>query len=235
MKKEQLKSNYSVKSFLKKSSQYRDINVLKSNMGVYTRTPGELYLMELYYHLLVETDYLTEILYDFLVVGNTYEEIERKHGIAHSYIRNVVYKGIKRLFEDVVEDPYGLIMCREDRTNEEQRIRVEASINRLEVIIKSHDLIRTDNLGEYLVLDLETKADNYREYAGKIDEDLLYATMDRLKYLSKPYLETLFGVMDKRILGYLVYLMSTKEVRLSDRDKEMKRVLAETWFIPYND
>lgn len=231
-----VKNALSVREFLKLGSNYRDIRLMRMSSKKITRNEGELHLLEQYFQLLVSTDYLRVEVYDFLVGQKTYKEISEQHDVNENYLRNIIYKEIQRVYEDITEDPFALVRYPDyfEGGPEEKAEQVDILTDRLEVLLSNHNLVVAEDLSEFMVMDISEKAESYREYNGEIDTDLFYETVDRLKYLSKPYLNTLFNRMDKRILGYVMYLLITRDRNLSERDQNNKQMIKETWFLPEN-
>src|SRR5699024_4455075 len=87
----------------------------------------------------------------------------------------------------------------------------------LESLLENVSIKKTRDLLDFLVINIEKHANSYNEYEGHIDQEVLQETIDRIKYLSKPYLERMFGGVDKRVLGFIVYLLTTNNNRLSER------------------
>lgn len=198
-----------------------------------TQDSAELHLLERYYHLLVSTDYLRDEVYDFLVRRMRYKEISATRGVNENYLRNIIHKEIQRIYDDITEDPFALVRY-ESRSDDKKEL-VSILIDRIDVLISHHNIIVAEDLGDFMVLDLGEYSEEYNEFDGEINEELFYETIERLKYLSKPYLNTLFEQMDQRLLGYVVYLLGTKDRNLSERDKNKKQSVKELWFLPDNE
>ena len=230
--KKTVKNGISVREFLKLGSSYRDIRLMRMSSKKITRDAAELHLLERYYHLLVNTDYLREEVYEFLVGQKTYEYISNTYGTHKNYLRNVIYKEVQKIFEDIADDPFAVVRYGDYVSEEDRKDLVDILTERIEVLISNHQLIYAENLSEFMVMDIEKHSDVYREYNGAIDEELFYDTVDRLKYLSKPYLNALFTKIDRRLLGYILYLLNTKDSNLSERDINNKQVIKESWFLP---
>lgn len=232
----QVKNAISIKDFLKIGSNYRDIRLLRIGSKKITKNAQELHLMERYFHLLVNTDFLRRDVYDFLVRQRTYKEVSERHGVNQNYLRNIIYREIKRVFTDISDDPYALIRYRDYvPTDEDRENAVQELTRRIELLIENHEVIRANDLTDFMVMDIGDFAEEYTEYDGEIDNAMFKEIVDRLRYLSKPYLNTLFEHMDKKMLGYVIYLLITRERNLSDRDKRNKEVIKDTWFLPDNN
>ena len=214
-------------------SKYRDIKLMLTGAKQYTETKEELDMLEKYYFLVVNTDYLREDVYAFLVDQKTYKEIVEEFGVHENYVRNIIYKEIKRLFDDITEDPFALIRYKDYMEDYElRREKVEVLNQRLERIISNLTVRRTNDLLDYMVVNLEKYGNGYSEYEGDIDRELLDDTVERLQYLSQPYLDKLFSVVDDRIVGYIVYLLTTNNRRLSSRDVGVKEEICDMWYLP---
>ena len=214
-------------------SKYRDVKLMLTGIKKYTETKEELEMLEKYYFLIVNTDYLREDVYAFLVDQKTYKEIVAEFGVHENYVRNIIYKEIKRLFDDITEDPFALVRYKDYMEDYELRKeKVEILNQRLERIISNLTVRRTNDLLDYMVVNLEKYGNGYAEYEGDIDRELLDDTVERLQYLSQPYLDKLFGVIDERIIGYIVYLLTTNNRRLSSRDVGVKEEICDMWYLP---
>ena len=214
-------------------SDYRDVKLMLSGVSKYTTNKEELRMLESYYFLLVNTDYLREDVYAFLVDQKTYKEVVEEFGVHENYIRNIIYKEVRRLFSDLTEDPFAIVRNREYMDDPEKREEIVDILNqRLERVISNLTVKRTNDLMDFMVINIEKYSDNYAEYEGEIDSEVLDDVVMRLQYLSQPYLERLFERMDKRVLGYIVYLLSTSNRKLSGRDIGVKEEICDMLFLP---
>lgn len=214
-------------------SDYRDVKLMLSGVSKYTTNKEELRMLESYYFLLVNTDYLREDVYAFLVDQKTYKEVVEEFGVHENYIRNIIYKEVRRLFSDLTEDPFAIVRNREYMDDPEKREEIVDILNqRLERVISNLTVKRTNDLLDFMVINIEKYSDNYAEYEGEIDSEVLDDVVMRLQYLSQPYLERLFERMDKRVLGYIVYLLSTSNRKLSGRDIGVKEEICDMLFLP---
>jgi len=231
--KKQRNNTISIKDFLKMGSDYRDVKLMLSGVSKYTTNKEELRMLESYYFLLVNTDYLREDVYAFLVDQKTYKEVVEEFGVHENYIRNIIYKEVRRLFSDLTEDPFAIVRNREYMDDPEKREEIVDILNqRLERVISNLTVKRTNDLMDFMVINIEKYSDNYAEYEGEIDSEVLDDVVMRLQYLSQPYLERLFERMDKRVLGYIVYLLSTSNRKLSGRDIGVKEEICDMLFLP---
>lgn len=234
--KKQVKNAFSVREFLKLGGKNKDISIMRVNSRKYTRDAEELHLMERYYTLLVNTDYLEEELYKTLVEEKSYEEASEETNVKIGYLKNIVHEGIRKIYEDLTGDPFALVRYREDfnqEIGEEVRIlEVQRLTELIELTIEDYTMIKMDGIDDMMVYDFGDYAEDYREFNGEINEELFNETIDRMKYISKPYLDILYNQMDKRTLGYVKYLLLTREERLSRRDQENKKLIKDIWFLP---
>lgn len=214
----------------------RDRELMLTGARKFTSNSEELHLLDRYYYLLVNTDYLREAVYGFFVDGKSYEQLTVDFKIHKNYVRNVIYKEVKRLFEEVTEDPFALITNKEYEIGDNSREQlVDVLINRIERMIKNQKTRRFDELVDYMLVDLKEQGEFDTEYNGKIDEQEFGALINRLQYLSKPYLDSFFDVVDKKMVGYIAYLLTTSNRKLSERDKAKKQEICEVWFLPYEE
>lgn len=231
--KKQVKNTISVKDFLKMGSKYRDVKLMMAGVRKFTNNQREIDMLEKYYFLIANTDYLREDVYAFLVDEKTYREVVEEFGVHENYVRNIIYKEVNRLFEDITEDPFAFVRYRDYKEGFENREEVVEILNqRLEQIISNLTVRRTNDMLDYLVVNIEKYSDPYTEYEGDIDREVLDDILTRIQYLSQPYLERLFGMMDKRVLGYIVYLLSTNNRNLSKRDVNRKEEICDMLFLP---
>lgn len=231
--KKQVKNALSVRDFLNLGSNYRDIGLLKLSIKRITRSEAERHLLERYFYLLVNTDYFRAEAYEVLVKRKTYKEVAERYGLKENYLRNLVHYEVRKIYEDVTEDPYALVRYRDYVEDKElKKDLVEILADRIDLLISNHNIVVAENIEEYMVVDMGEYSDIYREYDGNIDDELFAEMVERLKYLSKPYLNMLFKRIDERTLGYIVYLLITKDSNLSERDRENKKYVKEAWFIP---
>lgn len=228
-----VKSNLSIRDFLKMGGKYRDLRLVLSNARKFTSNTDQLHLLERYHYLLVNTEYLRDEVYDFFIHEIGYKQLEEEYHINPNYIRNIIYKEVTRLFEDISEDPFALVRYKDYEIDQDEKDHlVDIMIQRIDRLIKTQGIRRTDDLLDYMVLDLRNYAEDYKEEDGEIDLNLHEDTIKRLQYLSKPYLELLFNRSNKRNLGYIIHLLTTSERKLSERDKIKKQELCDLWFIP---
>lgn len=231
--KRQVKNTISAKDFLKMGSKYRDVKLMMTGARKYTSDPREIEMLEKYYYLIANTDYLREDVYAFLVDEKSYKEVVEEYGVHENYIRNIIYKEVNRLYEDITEDPYAFVRYKDYRDQFENPEEVVEILNqRLEQIISNLTVRRTNDMLDYLVVNIEQYSEQYSEFEGEVDTETLDDMLTRLQYLSQPYLEKLFGMMDKRLLGYVVYLLSTNNRNLSKRDVNKKEEICDMLFIP---
>lgn len=232
-----VKENYgnatSIKDFLNLGGKYRDERLIRMGIRRYTNNEFEMKTLEKYYYLLANTDYLKDEVYDLFIEQKTHKEVIEIYGIHDSYMRNIVYREVRRVFGELSEDLFAVVRYGYFKEEPDRRRsifeRVRSIINKLmdHVTIK-----KTRDLLDFLLVNIEEYGDKYNEYEGVIDKEMLQETLDRLKYLSSPYLEMMFKGVDKRILGYIVYLLTSNEKRLSERDVIIKGDICEELFLP---
>lgn len=218
---------------MKLGSKYRDLRIFRESSKKVSRDTAELYLLERYYFLITKTSYLREEAFEFLVEGKTYKDIVKDYNISEGYLKNIIHREIREVYDDITEDPFALVRYKDYIEDVEyKRQRVQELTKRINFLIDNQKMILSQDIDEYMLVDLSDYADPYREYDGDIDGELLVEMVQRLRYISKPYLSKLFEGIDKRTLGYIVYILNTKENDLSDRDKENRQAVKDTWFIP---
>jgi len=213
--------------------KHRDKELMLLSARKYTSNPEELYLLERYFYLLVNTDFLKPAVYAFLINGKTYKQVSEEFNLKESYMRNFIYKNVRNVFDEISGDPLAFIryknddMRRTDRENEIDRLT-----DRIDILIKKRDIRRHDGLLDYMLVDFSKYGEQCDNRDGKIDEEEYEEFIKRMQYISKPYLESLFNLVDENIFGYIVYLLTAGERRLSDRDKIKKKELMDLWLFP---
>lgn len=233
MGKHQVKNAYSIKNLLDLGGKYRDIELLRVKARKYTSDELEIKLLEKFFFLLVNTDYLEDEAYAFLVEGKSYRQIVEEYNIKYSTLKNKIHHNTKRVYEDLVEDPLALIRYPSEYvTKKEKEDAVDRLLDRIEVIIKNYTIVKIDNLLDYMLVDFSKYSERYDNKDGKIDSQEYEQFIKRMQYLSKPYLERIFQMVDKHILGYVTYLLTTSDRRLSERDLIKKKELCELWLFP---
>jgi len=232
----QANNSYSVRNLLNLGGNYRDKELMINRARKYTSDCMELKMLERYFYLLVNTDYLHEAVCMYYVDGKSQKQISDKTGYRESYIRNLVYRDVKRLFNDLSVDPYAFV--RYPDTNMETLARekeVDRILKRIELMIKKQELRRYDSLMDYMLIDFSRYGEPNNKFEGFLDEEEYTEFVRRMQYLSKPYLQSFFNIVDKRIPGYIHYLLTTGDGRLTERDRERKKELAAMWLFPSNE
>lgn len=229
----QVKNSPSIKNLLKLGGKNNNKDIFKVNIGRFTENSDELHLLERYHYLIVNTDFLRDESYDFFVNGKGYKQIIEQYGINENYMRNIIYREVTRVFEEISDDPLAVVRYRnyvEDKR--ERKELVERLIEQIETIIKKSNIRKTDKLKEYMLVDFGEYAGNDKYESTDIDENEYEEFVERMKYLSQPYLKKLFGMVDTNIFNYIDYLLTTPDRKLSDRDKDKKQELTDTWLFP---
>jgi len=233
MVKENKGNAISIRDFLNLGGKFRDERLMKTGIRRFTSNEKEIDILKKYYFLLVNTDYLREEVYELFIGQKTHKEVVEEYRVHENYMRNIVHLEVKRVFKELTEDPYAIV--RYGYYKEEQGLREEI-MERISIILDSLlenvSIKKTRDLLDFLVINIENHANSYNEYEGHIDQEVLQETIDRIKYLSKPYLERMFGGVDKRVLGFIVYLLTTNNNRLSERDEIIKEDICSELFIP---
>lgn len=230
MVKQQENSSFSIKNVVNLGGKQRDKDIMLLKARKYTSDKEELYLLQQFFHLLVYTNYLPQKLYAFYVEGKTYQEVSDRYGIKKEYMRNYIYRNVKKIFHDLTGDPLYHIVQKQSNTSDKEK-ETDRLINRINGLIKTHETIRKDDLLDNLLIDFRKYAKE--EYQNqKIDEIAYEQFIERMQYVSKPYLQRMFKLLDSEIFSYVVYLLTTTNRRLTERDKVKKEELIELWMLP---
>ncbi|MFV1457779.1 hypothetical protein, partial [Bacillus mycoides] len=101
------RTGQSIKDFIQLGSRMRNVGVLNVNIRKFTNSEVHKEMLNKYYQLLVDTNYLGNQAYEVMVLRKPYKEVlEAYPNIAESYLPNIIYKEAKRVFSDLGCDPY---------------------------------------------------------------------------------------------------------------------------------
>lgn len=223
-----VKNNKSIKDLVDLGGKSGDIRLFRAGAKKFTSDEKELLLLERYFVLIVYTDYLRPEVKEFFVNRKSYKQIyEMFPDMGDGYLRTLIYNERNRLFGDLVVDPLYEVKIKNLAVEE-----VKALTDRIDELIKKQTIIDSVNPLDYLYIDLKEFADIDREFNRYVKDQDFIQSAKKLQSISKPYMEMVLNAIDKKLLGYFVYLLTTKDDSLTDKDKIKKRQLREVWWLP---
>ncbi|PGR83733.1 hypothetical protein [Bacillus cereus] len=243
---ERQKVGRSIKDFLKLGGRMKNRGVLQVNVRKVTRNPALIEVLNKYYTLLVETNFLSGVAYEVLVLGRNRKEVVRKYPhVAETYVRNLVYRDAKRVFAELGCDPYkdikdGIIV-------EENAPALNNVLDKLiltngkkgDARTYEDDLFGTSQskgmLTDNVQIDFKQYAEIDSEYIRTFRGDEEFRLLaKRFQILSKPYFDNFMRDTDKRLVGYFMFLLNTDDDQLTEKQKIQKEQLKQVWWLHEN-
>lgn len=224
-------SGMSVKNFVKLGGMYQNETILQTNIQRFTASKEEEILLVRYFFLLTKTDFLPPEVYDILVKRQTYDDVTFRYGMSKSTLKNKIYNTNKKIFQELIYDPYACVMEHSLSTQE-----IHVLINHINRIIYNHVMLDNHQIQDQLLWDMEQyKVHADYGYHNKVNVTEFAKLVQLLRPISKPYLVKILGSMDKELLAYISYLISTPDAVLPDKSKEHKDMVRKMWWITEDD
>lgn len=214
-----------MKQFILKGGESRSRALMMSKIQMESRSPKVAQLAGIIWDILVETHYLKDVTYMHLVQGMSYQDILNATDINENTLRTTIYRDKKRFVETMSGDVLNYIGGRnynEAQTNayisiadslqqqQEPRGQTGNLMDKLNIRLDEYVYVRDNQMGD-------------AEYNQAINQ---------LAMLSKPYVAKVVDTLaDEELLGYIKYLLGTNAVYMTDRDKERRQRLIQTWWL----
>lgn len=174
--------------------------------------------------LLTNTDYLRGSVHGVLVKGYTHKEASEIYGIKESYLRNLIGLEGDRVEEDLGRDVYPILIGEEEVPN---RASIEALITIVEELLDISEWL-TEDLFDKLTFDIKDKRSV--RTSDLSDSDFI-EMVQALDFLSKQKMKSKLEATGDTKLGYLVYLLRTRDKYLTEQDKTRKDIIKEVWWL----
>ncbi|PGT89946.1 hypothetical protein [Bacillus thuringiensis] len=243
---ERQRTGQSIKDFLKLGGRMRNTGILNVNIRKFAKSPIHLEVLNKYFTLLVDTNFLNGVAYDVIVHGKKRKEIVAKYpNIAESYVRNLVYRDAKRVFNEIGCDPY--LAIKEGLMTEDDAKHVSNTLEKhiLENGKRGDAGTYEDGysqtpqsrgmLTDHVQIDFKTYAEIDADYIKTFRNDADFvAIAKRFQLLSKPYFDNFMRDVDKRLVGYFMFLLNTDDSKLTERQKVQKNQLRQVWWLHEN-
>ena len=215
-----------LRGFIKYGGKTRNKTVMLAKVGGIANNNKVVQLAGLYWDLLVGTYYLKEETYLNIIKGLTYSEIQVI--TQTKSIHTVIYRDKQRLKQDLGVDI--LTYIEEGNYNTKE---IDGYMIILEQLLSEQDMRDQTNLLNKLNI-------NFNQFTYHKDlemDDMDYMQLvDRLSILSKSYTEMVVREMDSpEIMGYIKYLLGTKDHYLTEQDKQRKLVLMQAWWLNHEE
>ncbi|MBX9158285.1 hypothetical protein [Bacillus cereus] len=238
-----VRTGQSIKDFIQLGSRMRNIGVLNVKIRKITDSEVHREVLNKYYQLLVDTNYLGNEAYEVMVLRKSYKEILKSYpNIAESYLRNIIYKEAKRVFSELGCDPYQAILDGE-LTDEDGKGLINVLHKKILENGKRGDVayVSTANNVRYTSAGLLTDQMNldFKKYAtldgdyiqSFNDEEMFAVIAKKFQILSKSYFDNLMKDIDERLIGYYMYLLNTDEKLLTEKQRGQRQQLREVWWL----
>lgn len=216
----------SVRKMVELGSENKDYRLVRQRAKEFTSSEVELSMLEDYYRLLVNTTYLREEAYEFIVNGKTYKQIIKELEVNEGYMRNIVYKETRRIFAEIGTDPLADVLM--GGVSKEE---VERTHSKIIELSKKENSKNEKWVADLFSFDIESKSIIDRGFNRKIEDSDFQELADVLKYFVKPYQEMLLEEIDERYLGYIFYLLRADDKSLLEEDLERKKSLQLGWLL----
>lgn len=216
----------SIKKLVNLVSKTLDIQIVRDRVKRYTDREDEINLIGEYYRLVVNTNYLRTEAYEFLVNGKTYNQIIQEYDVNPGYIRNIIYNEGKRLFTEIGGDPLGELRLKE--LTEEKTAMYTKNIK---TILGTVEEKGGNSINDLFTFNIEETSEVDRKFNRNVGEQDFKELVTVLKYFVKPYADVLVENIDKRHIGYILYLLRTDEGSLTEQDKLRKKYLKMEWML----
>lgn len=174
--------------------------------------------------LIVNTDYLRASVHGVVVEGYTHKEASDIYGVKESYLRNLVGIEGSRLEDDLGLDAYPYLIGEKRVEND---ALIDAVIMVVEGLVVDSEMLE-ETVFDKLTIDIRNKK-AYRNNSLS-DVDFIKFLRDN-DFLSKPKIENQLEGLDEGDVGYILYLLRTKEAYLNDKDLTRKEILEEAWWL----
>ena len=207
-------------------SENKDYRLVRQRAKEYTNGEVELSMLEEYYRLLVDTTYLRDEAYEFIVNGKTYKQIIKEYDLSEGYMGNIVYRETKRVVDEIGYDPFEEVLsgvCSKEK--------VEMITNNIIELGKKETTRNEKRVTDLFTFDIENKAVIDRGFNRTIEDGDFQELADVLKYFVKPYQEMVIDQLDERYLGYVYYLLRADDKSLVAEDLARKKSLQLGWML----
>lgn len=216
----------SIRKLVSLGTEYGDATVIRVRAKEFTMDDSEIIMLEMYYQLIVQSTYLRDEVYDFLVRGNTYKQIIKKYRVKSGNLRNLIYRQTKELFDEIGNDPLAKVILKECNRN-----LVEANISRITEMLDRESIRVVHKIQDIFTFDIESKSEIDRTFNKKIEEDEFQELANVMKYYVKPYRDLILNSIDERLIGYIYYLLRTDDDSLLEEDLARKNYLRMGWML----
>lgn len=214
-----------VKKFLNYGGKTRNRALMESRVQTISQNHRVAQLAGRYWDLIVGSDYLKDVTYLHWVEGYTHQEIHEQTGVNLHTIKITIHRDGQRVLNDLTLDLYQYIEGREYSNSQ---------VNHLMTIVERlGETVTFKDRQESLLDKLNVKLDGYQYVRDiELDDINFIRVSDLLAPLSKPYSENLLReVDDAQILGYIKYLLGSKDEYLNKRDLQRKESLKQSWWL----
>lgn len=223
-------SSKNIKKFVRIGGASLNDGLLRMGVMDITKNEHEIDLLTEYFFLLTKTDFLNPKVYDVLVKGRSYSEVVERYEISEVTLKNLIYNESKKVYERLTQDPYDVVVRHtlDDGYLDQLKLHIRS-------LIRESNLLDKVEIQDFLLFDLTKYVDVDYAYHTKIDHKEYTLLLNKLKPLSKPYLNTLLSSANQDMLGYMSYLIRTPDSNLTELALKHKKELKLVWWIPNED
>lgn len=222
-----MSANKSIKEFLNLGKGGRDRGLVQLRVKRLTSDKEAQSVLLNYYKLLVASNYLDDCTYAILVQGKSYDEVQEEQGLTKSYIQNRVHRVTKKLFEEIGDNPYEKVKA--GLMEHEDVVIFNRVINEL---ISESGLREQHEVLDNFSFDIRAYAERDYAFNEQLSEDEFDELTELMKMLVIPYRNIVMREqIEKEHYGYVVYLLTTPEANLTERDKERKHKMCVEWLL----
>lgn len=219
-------STKELKDFLKLSGKKRNPIILESKLLNLGLNPLKIEILLTYLDVIVNSNILDPMNYDFFVNGASYKELEDKYHKNNVYVSNKISRGIDTFFDTVGINVYQEVL----ETDAKNVSKLKAILRHLKDLQIEYKHV-SNHILDQLVVDLNdyfplSNPDN----PNMTQEDIILIT-NKLNLLSKEYLSIVINALDKDQLGHIKYLLETEDRELSTTDVLLKKQFIKRMFL----
>lgn len=217
-------SSKSLKELIKMGGSNNSIELARIYADRYGKTKSASNLLYNYYHLVTNTKFLKEDIYDFFVNGLSYKELEEKYH--RSNYNNIIARTVKKVFDSIGNDPYYAV--RFEELTEEEILAMDTIILQK---IKELGLISQKGIKGIFTIDFEKYSKVDKEFNANVTDDLFEEISEVLKPFVTNYQRVILDQLEPEHFGYIYQLLVSPEENLSAEDIRRKKQLEIDWML----
>lgn len=202
--------------------------LFKMQIGSLASNNYETELLVAYFYLITKTDFLDDRVYQVLVKGRSYSDVTSEYDITYTTLKNLVYNESKKVFKLLTQDPYALVVDHSETVSNLEQLTIL-----IKQVTKDCSLLDKVEIKDHLHYDFSDYATDIDfNILSSVDDDEYAQLLEKLRPLSKQYLERIFNFVDTNLLAYISYLIRTPDSNLSKSSLKHKKKLKASWWIP---